>query len=172
MNGGQACRLPYSWPALVHGPHVPQSTVAASREPPLSRPSATRSPRRGERAGRGARSKTTMDGEHGVSVRRPAPGAPVCSRLWVWLQPARVPVNIERFKPAASRRSGRPRCCLALGWLWGGFGVALGWLWGAYAVAINTHWGGFDVALRWLFIIHHSSFFLRPRAPDRSFRDA
>ena len=39
---------------------------------------------------------------------------------------------------------------MALGWLWGGFGVALGWLWGGFGVALGWLWGGFGVALGWL----------------------
>jgi hypothetical protein len=41
---------------------------------------------------------------------------------------------------------------VALGWLWGGFGVALWWLWGGFRVPIGWLSTRFRVALMWLWV--------------------
>jgi para-aminobenzoate synthetase/4-amino-4-deoxychorismate lyase len=65
--------FPLLWFGLYDG--VQQVDLPApAQEPPLSRPSATLSPHRGERAGRGARTGKFMVGEHGVSAKGTAPG--------------------------------------------------------------------------------------------------
>ena len=36
---------------------------------------------------------------------------------------------------------------MAVGWPWGGRGVAVGWLWGGRGVAVGWPWGGRGVAV-------------------------
>ena len=59
-------------------------------EPPLSRPSATLSPRREERAGRGARPGRFVAGEHGGSAEGTTFDAIFCLHLLMHLPPAEI----------------------------------------------------------------------------------
>ena len=60
---------------------------------------------------------------------------------------------MDNAKPWANRRLARPglvrRLEVALGWLWGGFGVALVEPWWSLGGALVEPWCGFGVALVW-----------------------
>ena len=60
---------------------------------------------------------------------------------------------MDNAKPWANRRLARPglvrRLEVALGWLWGGFGVALVEPWWSLGVALVWPWCGLGVALVW-----------------------